>query len=123
MSYTTTGDRIRMQRERMGMTQEELALKLGYKSRSSVNKIENSRELSLKKVSAVANVLSCSESYLMGWDKVGTRDGTEDAKFLKFNLQKEDKQLKKIIEVYNNLDDKGKKLFIDLADYLSSNNH
>ena len=39
------GERIRKCRENLDMTQEELALKLGYKSRSSVNKVENSREL------------------------------------------------------------------------------
>ena len=44
------GERIRKCRENLDMTQEELALKLGYKSRSSVNKVENSRELSIKKV-------------------------------------------------------------------------
>ena len=43
------GERIRKCRENLDMTQEELALKLGYKSRSSVNKVENSRELSIKK--------------------------------------------------------------------------
>ena len=32
------GERIRKCRENLDMTQEELALKLGYKSRSSVNK-------------------------------------------------------------------------------------
>lgn len=37
------GERIRKCRENLDMTQEELALKLGYKSRSSVNKVENSR--------------------------------------------------------------------------------
>ncbi len=116
----TTGDRIRRQRELLGLTQDELAKILGYKSRSSVNKIENARELSLKKVTAVAKALSCTESYLMGWDKITTRDGMEDAKVLKNNFVKEDRQLKKIIETYKTLDDNGKKLLADLAEYLSS---
>lgn len=64
----TIGERIRLKREELGLTQDELAKKLGYKSRSSVNKIENSRELPLKKVKMMANILDCSPSYLMGWD-------------------------------------------------------
>ena len=34
------GDRIRARREELGLTQEELATRLGYKSKSSINKIE-----------------------------------------------------------------------------------
>ena len=60
---------IREKREELGMTQEELSKKLGYKSRSSVNKMENARELPLKKVTMMADVLGCSPSYLMGWDE------------------------------------------------------
>ena len=32
--------RIKARREKLGMSQEELATKLGYKSRSTINKIE-----------------------------------------------------------------------------------
>ncbi len=65
----TVGDRIRLKREELGLTQEELANKLGYKSRSSVNKMENSRELPLKKLVMMANVLDCTPAYLMGWEE------------------------------------------------------
>lgn len=61
------GERIRKCREDLNMTQEELALKLGYKSRSSVNKVENSRELSNKKVREYAKALDTTVAYLMGW--------------------------------------------------------
>lgn len=36
----TIGQRIRTKREERGLTQDELAKMLGYKYRSSVNKIE-----------------------------------------------------------------------------------
>ena len=36
----TIGERIQKRRTALGMTQEDLALALGYKSRSSINKIE-----------------------------------------------------------------------------------
>lgn len=64
----SVGDRIRSRREALGMTQEELAQKLGYKSRSSVNKVEKSRELSNKKVLQYANALHTTPGALMGWD-------------------------------------------------------
>lgn len=60
--------RIRQRREELGMSQEELARKLGYKSRSSVNKVENSRDLSLKLISQYAKVLDVDPSWLLGWD-------------------------------------------------------
>lgn len=62
------GERIRKRREELGLTQEELAKKLGYKSRSSVNKVETARELSNKKVRQYAEILECSPAYLMGWE-------------------------------------------------------
>ena len=36
----TIGQRIKRRREELQMSQEELANKIGYKSRSSINKIE-----------------------------------------------------------------------------------
>ena len=60
-------ERIRNRREELGLTQEELAKKLGYKSRSSVNKVETSRELSNKKVRLYADALDTTPAYLMGW--------------------------------------------------------
>ena len=64
----TIGDRIKQKRLELGMTQTELAKKAGYKSRSSINKIECSRDLPLSKVKKVASLLECSPSYLMGWE-------------------------------------------------------
>lgn len=63
------GIRIRKRREELGYTQEELAKKLGYKSRSSVNKIENSREVSMKKIKMYADALQTTVPNLMGWEE------------------------------------------------------
>ena len=62
------GQRIKERREFLGLTQEELAKKLGYASRSSVNKVENSREVSMKKIEMYAIALETTVSYLMGWE-------------------------------------------------------
>lgn len=65
----TIGERIKEKRLELRLTQEELAKKAGYKSRSSINKIEMSRDLPLNKVKKVAECLECSPAYLMGWEE------------------------------------------------------
>lgn len=65
----TIGERIKQRRLELGLSQEDVALKAGYKSRSSVNKLENSRNLPLTKVEKMANALECTPGYLMGWEE------------------------------------------------------
>lgn len=63
------GIRIKRRREALEMSQEELAIKVGYKSRSSINKIElGERDLTQKKIMLFAKALGTTPSYLMGWD-------------------------------------------------------
>lgn len=63
------GTRIRKERERRGWTQEDLAIKCGYKYKSSISKIESAGdEISSKKIKRVAEVLKVPVSYLMGWE-------------------------------------------------------
>ena len=65
------GERIRQRRTDLGMTQEDLAKRLGYSSPTSITKIESSdRGLPQWKVQKIAEVLKTSPSYLMGWDDV-----------------------------------------------------
>lgn len=72
------GKRIRSRREELGMTQEELASKLGYKNKSTIAKIENgTNDIVQSKVKAFAHALSTSVSYLMGWDS-SEDDSTSD---------------------------------------------
>jgi len=55
---TTFGDNIRRYRELKNMTQEELALALGYKTKGSVNKIEqNVTKLPQPKIKLCADIL------------------------------------------------------------------
>lgn len=77
----TIGERIKEKRIELGYSQEELAKKCGYKSRSSINKIELSRDLPLKKVSLMASALDCSPAYLMGWkeDSISIIEAAADA--------------------------------------------
>lgn len=65
----TIGDRIKNRREELNMSQNDLAVKLGLKDKSSISKIEKSKDdVSLKNVEKMALALNCSIPFLMGWD-------------------------------------------------------
>ena len=54
----TFGENVRRYRTEKGMTQEELSLRLGYKGRSSVNKIEtNAAQVPQKMIQKIADAL------------------------------------------------------------------
>lgn len=66
----TLGEKVKARREQIGMTQEELARKMGYKNKSSITKIEKGeRDLPQSKIKQIADCLGTSPSYLMGWQK------------------------------------------------------
>lgn len=75
------GDRIRNRRIELNMTQEELANRVGFKSRSSVNKIEKSVELSLNKIEHIAKALDVTPAYLMGWEETPTESDKYEISF------------------------------------------
>lgn len=61
--------RIRIRREQLGLSQEELAARMGYKSKSSINKIEMGiNDIPQSKVLAFARALETTTAYLMGCD-------------------------------------------------------
>lgn len=63
------GDRIRFRREQLGLTQDELARAMGYKSRSSINKIEKGvNEPPQSIIVDIAKTLKTTPAYLMGWE-------------------------------------------------------
>lgn len=65
------GTIIKKRREQLGISQERLANILGYKSRSSINKIElNHTGLPQSKIVALAKALSVTPVYLMGWEEL-----------------------------------------------------
>lgn len=75
----TVGERIREARERQGLSQEELAKRLGLKDKSSVCKIERSGDnISTKSIKKYASVLNIKPSALMGWDFVPENHYNED---------------------------------------------
>lgn len=71
---STFGDRVRARREELSLTQAELAKKMGYKSRSSINKIElNQRNMKQSQIAALATALDTTPAYLTGWNEEETQ--------------------------------------------------
>lgn len=69
----TLGDRIRSRREELRMSQEELATRLGYKSRSTIAKIESGEnDLTQSKIVAFAEALSTTARWLLDYDDSDT---------------------------------------------------
>lgn len=63
------GKQIRERRTELGLTQDELAKKLGYKSKSSINKIElGVNDIPQSKIEQFAKALDTTPAYLMGWE-------------------------------------------------------
>lgn len=74
----TMGDRIKNRRIELGMTQQELAVKMGFKTRSHISLLEQGdRNIPISKIKKLANALEVSPEYLMGWeDNIGTATTT-----------------------------------------------
>lgn len=79
---STIGSRIRNRREELGLSQDELGKRLGYKSRSSINKIElDQRNLTQSKIKAIAEALETTPAYIMGWDEPDQKLDKENLNF------------------------------------------
>jgi transcriptional regulator with XRE-family HTH domain len=73
------GDRISARRKELGMTQEELARLMGYKSKAAISKIEtNVNDITQSTVVKFAEVLQTSIAYLMGWEEEKAQPAQED---------------------------------------------
>ena len=62
---------IRRRRIELGLSQEELAERCGFKSKSSINKMEAGVQgLPQSKIIAVARALETTPGYILGWEGV-----------------------------------------------------
>lgn len=78
-------ERIKLCRENMNMSQEELAQKMGYKSKSTISKIESGlRDVKQSKVVEFAKVLNTTTSYLMGWEESSQKSSPQSIDDLDF---------------------------------------
>lgn len=107
MSNGKIGDRIKERREYLKMSQDDLAKKLGYKSRSSINKIERDASgLPQSKIVAIANALNTTPAYIMGWesDKPETSKKIDAATDVLIRMET-DKQYSELVLTLYKMDD------------------
>ena len=112
------GERIKYRREQLEMSQDELARRLGYKSRSSINKIENDASgLPQTKIAAIAKALRTTPAYIMGWEEEIKKDpaGTAERHFEILM----DEDISDIFEDFKTLDATQRKLVKDLVHSLA----
>ena len=63
-------EKLQELRKNRGLTQEELATRMGYKSKSTINKIElGINDIPQSKIVQFAEVLGTTPAVLMGWDE------------------------------------------------------
>lgn len=107
------GDRIKQKREELGLSQEQLAKMVGYKSRSSINKIEiDGRGLPQSKIVAFAKALKTSPAYLMGWVDIAeeTRPTQQELEKIKSNSYEN-----LVVKEMGKMNQKGKAKLLDTA--------
>lgn len=97
--------RIRSRREELGISQDELARRVGYKSRSSINKIEKGKnDITQSKIAEIAAALDTTPEYLMGWQNETKLVNAEEAE---------------IVDGYRELNDEGKRLVVGMIRQLN----
>ena len=74
----TIGERVKELRTKKGLTQQDLAELLGYKTKSSVAHIEKGRDIPRAMVVKLAQILDTTPAYLMGWEEQKESTPTEN---------------------------------------------
>ena len=75
----TTYERIRFLREKRWFSQQELAQKIGYKSRAAICRIEaGERDVNRDKIVLLANALDTTPAYLMGCEDDPSPESTDE---------------------------------------------
>lgn len=96
------GQRIKHMREQLGLSQEELAKRIGSSNRSTVSNYEQgNRTFKQSQIALFSKALDTTPAYLMGWE--------EDTKCE--NVLDDDTT--KLLDLYNKLNDLGKEKAID----------
>lgn len=112
------GKNIMARRKELKLTQEELAHRMGYKSKSTINKIElGINDIPQTKVVKFAEVLETTPAQLMGWQEKIQIDpvGTAERHFEMIV----DEDLTEIFDDFKILDSRERKIVKDLVKNLA----
>ena len=112
---TKIGTRIMERRQQLGFTQEELAYRMGYKTKSAINKIElGINDVSQSKVVRFAEALHTSVAYLMGWEEQNEKPTEQKEK----PTEQDDglsQEMKELIECIKKLPDDKIQMLLQVA--------
>lgn len=104
---STVGENILRMRKKLGWTQEELALKMGYKSKSTINKIEMGKnDIPQSKILQFAVALGTTPAYLMGWEEDKKETASDDIELT------EGERI--LIELFRKLPDEAQKMYLEV---------
>lgn len=113
------GENIAQKRKELGLTQEELALRMGYKSKSTINKIESGiNDIPQSKIAKFAQVLMTTPAELMGWkEKIEKNPKGMAERHFEIIM---DEDISEIFEEFRSLDGKKKQIVKDLIHNLAN---
>ena len=108
---STIGEKILEMRKALGWTQEDLAKKMGYKSKSTINKIElGINDIPQNKIKKFAEVLGTTPAHLMGW--VEEQADPKDSSPEEITLS-EGEQL--LLELFRKIPEDRQEFFLDMV--------
>lgn len=110
------GENIRLFRLMLGMTQEELAEKMGYKSKTTINKIEKEvNSMPLDKIQKFAEVLHTSPSVLLGEEESTQHVITEQMARIN-QAKRHSSYYNNLVDILNTMNDDGIKRLTQYAE-------
>ena len=108
------GQRIKSRREELGMSQEDLAHKIGYKSKSSINKIElDIQQLRQSKIKQIADALETTTDYIMGWSEKKNDEPKEKHDVTDLIKNQYGSDVYELVQLYLKLNEVGKKKIME----------
>ena len=114
------GENIRKRRIELGLTQEELANRMGYTSKSTINKIEQGvNDIPQSKIEKFADCLDTSPSVLMGWVDDKTNKKNDALASIVLQLRK-DEQLLLMVEKLSKLPPEKRQALLPVLDAIST---
>lgn len=100
MDNKKIGQRIKQVREALGMTQAELARRMGYSARSTINRIENgSQAFPMKKLDKFAQVLDVTPAFLAGFTEADIPEGLTKEYYIDYILDSDNPEFKALVEM------------------------
>ena len=113
MTQADFGKRVKARREELNMSQETLSSLMGYKTRSSIQKIEAGKsDIPQAKIKQLAQALNTTVAYLLNW----TDDPTPPRNTQFYLRTPESEFAMKLLHAYENADKKTQSIVRQLLD-------